>query len=63
MDCEWTTGLGWTGAVYFGISAKEVLAALRIHSVPRAKWADVKRRIRIMVRAAQKILNAEKPKK
>jgi hypothetical protein len=53
--CQWTIHASMS-AWYQGISASEILAACELCGVERTYWRDVAHRIRIMVSAAQPIL-------
>ena len=57
LACQWTVGVGMEAVVWFGISAAEILAAMRIQRIARAERADTQRRVRIMVGAARPLLN------
>jgi hypothetical protein len=57
LACQWTVGVGMEAIVWFGISAAEILAAMRILQIARADHAATLRRVRIMVGAARPLLN------
>ena len=60
LDCRWTLVLGIGGAYYQGISAREIDAACRLHTVRRSERQAVLQGVRVMEAAAQPILNERK---
>lgn len=56
-SCQWTLLIPSMGGslVHAGVSAQEIVASLRLHSVPRSEWPGTEDRVRIMIDAASMI--------
>lgn len=55
--CQWSVIAGMTRAIYHGIPATELLAAMRCVRVRPAQQLHVANGVRVMERAARRVLN------
>lgn len=56
-ECSYDTVQGAASLVRLGISARELLSALEVCSVPPEKREDTRKRVRVMERAALAVFN------